>query len=134
VKLTVWRKGEEMSFSLTLGDLADQRERRASRERGGPPSESSDADVGRLGLTIAPSRQAGGEGVVVTEVDPDGVAADHGFRPGDIILEVSGKKVASPADVRDAVRDARKDGKRSVLLRVKSADRMKFVALPIARG
>ena len=44
----------------------------------------------------APAR----EGVVVTEVDPDGLAADHGFQTGDVILEVAGKTVANPADVR----------------------------------
>jgi serine protease Do len=30
VKLTVWRKGEEKSFSLTLGELPKSREARAN--------------------------------------------------------------------------------------------------------
>ncbi len=60
----------------------------------------------RLGLTLAPAGQvagSGSEGVVVTEVDPDGVAAEHGFKTGDVILEVGGKTVARPADVREAI-------------------------------
>jgi serine protease Do len=133
IKLTVWRKGEEKSFALTLGDLSNQREKRASNEDKGSAG-SANVDVGRLGLSLAPGKEAGSEGVVVTDVDPDGVAAERGFKPGDVILEIAGKKVASPVEVRNAVSDARKDGKRSILLRVKSADGTKFVALPLARG
>ena len=53
----------------------------------------------QLGLTLAPAGQvagSGSEGVVVTEVDPDGAAAEHGFETGDVILEVGGKTVATP--------------------------------------
>jgi serine protease Do len=134
VKLTIWRKGEEKSFSLTLGDLSSQREKRASNEDRGSSAGSANVDVARLGLSLASGKEAGSEGVVVTDVDPDGVAADHGFKPGDIILEVAGNKVGSPGDVRNAVQNAHKVGKRSILLRVKSADGTKFVALPLAHG
>ena len=48
------------------------------------------------------------EGVVVTKVDPNGLAAEHGFQTGDIILEVGGKKVSSPADVRTALNERRR--------------------------
>jgi serine protease Do len=37
-------------------------------------------------------------------------------------------------DVRKAVGDARKNGKHAVLMRVRSDDTMKFVAIPIARA
>ena len=59
----------------------------------------SGTDVPQLGLTLAPAGQvagSGSEGVVVTNVDPDGIAAEHGLKTGDVILEVAGKKVASP--------------------------------------
>jgi serine protease Do len=72
--------------------------------------------------------------VVVTNVDPNGVAADHGFQNGDVILEVGGKSVSNPSDVRKAVDEARTGGKRSVLMRVKSGEGTKFVAVPLARA
>ena len=72
--------------------------------------------------------------MVVTEVDPNGVASEHGFKTGDVILEVAGKKVSAPADVSDAVKDAQKDGKRTVLMRVKSGEGTKFVALRLGRA
>jgi serine protease Do len=72
--------------------------------------------------------------VVVTEVDPNGLASEHGFKNGDVILDVNGKKVTTPADVRNAISDAHKNGKRTVLMRLRSDDATKFVAIPIARA
>jgi PDZ domain len=72
---------------------------------------------------------AGEEGVVVTDVDPNGSAADHGLEVGDVILDVGGKAVSNAGDVRKAVREAQTAGKHDVLMRLKSSDRTKFVAL-----
>jgi serine protease Do len=133
VKLSVWRKGEEKSISLKLGELPNSREAKAST----PESKSSSNEVPRLGLTLAPAGQvagSGSDGVVVTNVDPDGVASEHGFKTGDVILEVAGKKVASPSEVRDALSEVHKDGKRSVLMRVKSGEGTKFVALRLGQA
>jgi serine protease Do len=131
-KLSVWRKGEEKSFSIVLGELPRERTARASES-----SDSKGTDVPRLGLTLAPAGQvagSGSEGVVVTQVDPNGIASDQGLQTGDIILEVAGKKVANPADVRSALNAAQKDGKRTVLMRVKSGEATKFVALRLGRA
>jgi serine protease Do len=133
VKLTVWRKGEEKSFSLSLGEVPKSREARAAN----PDSEGTGAGLPKLGMTLAPAEGvagSGSEGVVVTEVDPDGVASEHGLKTGDIILEVGGSKVASVADVRKAMSEAQKNGKRTVLMRVKSDDATKFVAIPFAHA
>jgi serine protease Do len=70
----------------------------------------------------------------VTGVDQSGVASDLGFKTGDVILEVGGKAVNAPADVRKAFTDARTDGKRTVLMRVKSGEGTRFVALPVGRA
>ena len=133
VKLAVWRNGEEKSISLTVGEFPKEREARASMPESGPTG----TDVPKLGLMLAPAGQvagSGSEGVVVTQVDPNGLASEHGFKAGDVILDVGGKKVTSPADVRNAIIDAHKNGKRTVLMRLKSDDAMKFVAIPIARA
>ena len=67
-------------------------------------------------------------------MSPDGPAAEHGFKTGDVILDVAGKTVSSPADVRKALADARGANKRTVLMRVKSDETTRFVALPIGRA
>jgi serine protease Do len=134
VKLTVWRKGEEKNLPVSLGELPNQREARATTPDGSTPNGS---DLPRLGLTLAPAGQvagSGSDGVVVTKVDPSGIASEHGFQTGDVLLEVGGKKVANPADVRSALSEAQKDGKRSVLIRFKSGDAIKLVALRLGRA
>jgi serine protease Do len=128
VRLTVIRRGQEKTFNVTLGELPAQRE--AAPIPGAP--EPRGGSIPQLGLTVAP--KAGTEGVVVTNVDPDGAAAEHGFRTGDVILEVAGRKVGSAGDVRNAVQAAGKSSRRTVLLRVKSGDSTKFVTLPVSRG
>jgi len=132
VKLTVLHKGSEKAVTLTLGELPNAKEARTDSGDG-----DSGADLGKLGLTLAPAARvsgSGSEGVVVTGVDSSGIAADHGFSTGDVILEVAGKSVSTPADVRDVVSSARTDGKRSVLMRVKKGDNTRFVALPLGNG
>jgi serine protease Do len=134
VKLDVWRKGQTKDLSLSLGEMPNQREARATTPDSATPHAG---DIPRLGLTLAPATQvagSGSEGVVVTKVDPNGIGSEHGLQTGDVILEVAGKKVAQPADVRSAVNEAQKDGKRSVLMRVKSGEGTKFVALRLGRA
>jgi serine protease Do len=132
VQLSVLHKGSEKTVSLTLGELPKQQEARANTQ-----DNDGGADMGKLGLTLAPASGvagAGAQGVVVTGVDAAGAAADRGLSTGDVILEVAGKSVASPGDVRKVIADARSTGKRSVLMRVKSGDNTRFVALPVGQG
>jgi len=133
VKLTVLHKGSEKSITLTLGEMPNTKEAKADTNN----QSDNGTDIGKLGLTLAPASRvagAGGEGVVVTGVESSGVAADHGFTTGDVILEVAGKPVSTPADVRNVIANARTDGKHSVLLRVKSGDNTRFVALPVSKA
>jgi serine protease Do len=133
IKLTLLHKGADKAVSLTLGQLPNEREAKADTKKGSSPG----TDVPKLGLTLAPAGQvagSGSEGVVVTNVDPAGVGADHGLKSGDVILDVAGKKVGTPGEVRDAIADAQKDGKRTVLMRVKSNEGTKFVAFRLGQA
>ncbi len=133
VKLTVLHEGTEKTVSLTLGELPNSQEARATPDG----RDGSGVDMGKLGLTLAPAARvagAGSEGVVVTGVDSSGAAAEKGFATGDVILEVAGKAVSTPADVRNALSGARTGGKRTVLLRVKKGENTRFVALPVGNG
>jgi len=135
VKLEIVRDGKSQAFSLTLGELPkEQRQAKANTDEHEQPSGTQ---LPRLGLTLAPADGVAGarkEGVVVTAVEPDGPAANHGFKSGDVILEVGGKAVSSPADVRKALSDARGENKRAVLMRVKSGEQTRFIALPLGRA
>jgi len=130
VKLTVARKGEVKTIEVTLGKMPNQQQAKA--EAG-----TSTDGTPRLGLSLAPAKEVAGsgeQGVAVVQVDPNGPAAERGIKTGDVILEVGGKAVANAADVRKALSDARTAGKNAVLMRVKTADAVRFIALPIAKA
>ncbi len=134
VNLTVLQNGSEKTLTLDLGTLPNTKE-----ARGTPNNDNGNAavEMGKLGLTLAPAarvRGAGDMGVVVTGVDSSGIAAEHGFSQGDVIVSVNGKEVSTPADVRNEIGKARQEGRKNVLMRVKSGDNMRFVPLPIGQG
>jgi serine protease Do len=126
VDLAVVRDGKEQTLSMRLGALPGEKQAKADAGDTVAPSGAS------FGLALAPAssvKGGGGKGVVVTEVDPDGAGAQQGIRQGDVILEIGGKAVAEPSDVKQALDSARKDGRKAVLMRLKSGDQSRFVAL-----
>jgi serine protease Do len=128
-KLGIFRNGEVKTITITLGKLP----RTSAETKAEEQKTSSKTSV--LGLTIAPAKAVtgvGSEGVVITEIDPNGPAAESGLQTGDIIVEVAGHAVNTPADVRKILDEAHTHSKRAVLLRVKRDDAMSFVAVPIA--
>ncbi|MFZ0837758.1 MAG: Do family serine endopeptidase, partial [Xanthobacteraceae bacterium] len=131
--LTIVRGGKEQAIAVPLGEMPKERQAMAGTQDREVPG----ADVPKLGLSLAPANQvagSNGEGVVVTQVDPNGPAAERGFKTGDVILDVGGTTVANPADVKKALSDAKTSGKKTVLMRVKSEAGTRFVALPIGNA
>jgi serine protease Do len=134
VNLAILRDGKQLSLSLTLGELPNQRQASVKPEQTEP---KKGAEVPRLGLTLVPASEhpgSGKEGVVVTDVAPNGIAAEHGFRAGDVIMEVAGRRVDSSGDVSTAITEAQAAGKRTVLLRVKSGEGIRFIAVRLGRA
>jgi len=131
VDITYLRAGAEKTVKLKLGTLPEEREARA----GDDGFSGRGTDLSGLGLDVAPAaevRGAGREGLMVTDLDPSGAAAQKGLRRGDVILEAGGQPVSSRRELASAIDAARKEGRRSVLLRVKSDDGAKFIAVPVA--
>lgn len=137
VKLSLLHKGQEKTVTLTLGELPNTIEAKAKPDDDSDSGATKGTELPKLGLNLAPASSvagAGKDGVVVTSVDPRGPAAERGLKEGDVILEVAGKAVQSPNAVREALADARKENKNSVLMRVRSGDGSRFVALPLDRS
>jgi serine protease Do len=129
VDIAYLRSGAERTVKLKLGTLPDEQEARADDDNSGRGPELSG-----LGIEVLPAsevRGAGKEGIIVTDLDPSGAAAQKGLRRGDVIVEAGGQPVSSSRDLAAALETARKDGRRSVLLRVKSVDGAKFIAVPV---
>jgi serine protease Do len=124
VELTYLHAGAEKTTSVRLAAPPNDAPARLEPARLAEP----DAPLKPLGLTLAPARN-GEAGVAVAQVEPEGAAARQGLRPGDVILEAAGQPVARPADVQGAFAAARKEGRKAVLLRVRSGEAVRFVAL-----
>lgn len=134
VDLTVWRDGGEKTLAMRLGTLPADKEAKAEPRAVDPDSDRT--KLASLGVTLAPASSiagAGKDGVVVSDVDPDGMAAQKGLNVGDVILDVGGKTVSSPSDISSAFDEAKKSGHKAVLLRVKTGDQVRFVALAASK-
>jgi serine protease Do len=132
VKLDVTRNGEAKSLSLTLAQMPNEQQANADTGAAQPTS-----GMPHLGLTVAPASDVsgvGGQGVVVTAIDPNGPAAEQGLQAGNVILDVGGKSVANAGDVRNALTEAKAQGKHQVLMRVKAGAATRFVALPLGNA
>jgi serine protease Do len=126
-KFGILRAGQEKTVTVTLGKLP-----RTSGEARGEEVKPREAPV--LGLILAPASAlagAGAPGVVITEIDPNGHAAESGLQTGDVILDVGRRGVNTPGEVRKFVDEARAQSKKSVLLRVMRGDIVVFAAVPI---
>jgi len=125
VKLALIRNGSPMTIDVTLGTMPADKTANAETPNS---DDNGGSALAKLGLTLRAAH--GQDGVVVAEVDPDGAAADKGLKQGDVILEVAGKSVNRPAEVVAAIDTAKSDGKKSVLVRVKSNDGEHYLTLP----
>ena len=115
VSLQIVRDGRTENVKATLGELSAKREK--SESNGEKRGE------GKFGMGVQPltpdlAEQAGvprsTQGLLVTDLDPSGIAADSGIQEGDVIVRVDGKAVKTVDELKSALE--RKDGKASMVL------------------
>ncbi|WP_136248507.1 DegQ family serine endoprotease [Halomonas borealis] len=100
VAITVLRDGDQQSLDIEVGEWPDGQkaggdEREAAPSRLGVSVQSLD-DAQRRKLSLD-------QGVRVTEVDPGGIAAAAGLRPGDVLVSIGREAVQSPAQLAELV-------------------------------
>ncbi|UCI07825.1 DegQ family serine endoprotease [Mesorhizobium sp. B1-1-8] len=138
--LNVWRNGKVMQISADVGRNTEDVKTASNREGGKPSAEQGLPSLG-LGLTdITPDIRAqlnlanNQRGAVVERVNPDKGASAAGIQPGDVIVAVDRTPVKSARQANQALAEAGKSGKKSVLLLVDRGDQQIFVAVPFAAG
>jgi serine protease Do len=133
IKLDIVRKGEPRSVTVTLAQMPNEQQLARTQNDNAQP----EGRLPHLGLQVAPASEvsgAGEKGVVITAVEPDGPAAEQGLQTGNVILEVAGKPVGNASEMRNALSEAKSQGKHQVLVRVKTGDATRFVALPLGNA
>lgn len=141
-KVDVWRKGKAIQLSADVGRNTDE-VKTSSVGESGKPSAGQPLGVPSLGLglmDITPDiRQQlnladNQRGAVVSRVNPDKAASVAGLQPGDLIVAVDQTPVKNARQANQAIAEAGKSGKKSVLLLVDRGDAQIFVAVPFTAG
>jgi serine protease Do len=127
IEVKVLRAQREQTISVKLGTLPTNQDLAKAAPPGRP---SASPEVAQLGMSIAPSR----EGVLITDVEPGSDAGQKGIRVGDLILEIGGLPVTTPEDVANGIAEANRLQRRAVLMRIKSGNESRFVALQLRRS
>ena len=103
--VTIVRQGRTQDVAVQLANA--KRDSATARARSGEPDSDDDLGIAVEPLTPQLANRLevprDTDGVVITDVDPDGRAADAGLREGDVIRQVDGKAVHSAAELRSAL-------------------------------
>ncbi len=121
VQLSVWRKGQTINVPIKTGELPNEiaQASNALPIQPAPPTQES---VGKFGLQVQELTKDVAErlrlpvqqGVVITDVEDNSIAAAQDIQREDVITEVDGKPVTNVKSFREALSKA--DPKRGVLL------------------
>ena len=135
VKLDIVREGKQRTVEVKLAERPDE------KEQGGrtPTKSGQDKEQGDLlGLSVQDvtpqlARQSqvdpATKGAVVVDVAPDSPAADAGLEPGDVVLEVNRRAVASAAEYKTAVKGVKKGD--TALVRVRRGQATQYVPVRV---
>ncbi len=141
VNVKVFRKGEMVDVTVTLGRLEDG-EQLASAEDGSDQGDAAPVKTAKiLGLTVAELDDEqrtkfeiadSVSGVVITEVDANSQAEERGVVAGDVITEIAQETVASPDDVLKRIDALKKQGRKNALLMLSSkTGELRFITIRI---
>jgi serine protease Do len=126
VDVALFRKGKKLSLSVEIGELAAQTEE---------PIASPTGENEALGLTLeefdesdAPKlKTTRSKGLVITEVDPQGLATRADLQPGDILVSINDTEVNTLSEFKAAMEKT--DLKRGLRLIVESRGMERFAIL-----
>jgi len=138
VPVTVWRKRKETPLHVKVGKLDETEQVSAKEAPKKAPAKDDAPTVSALGLTLANispemkekfSLADDSKGVVVVDVAKDSPAAEKGLKAGDVIVEAAQEEIKSAGQVVGKIDDAKKAGRKSILLLVERQGDLRFVAV-----
>ena len=141
VPVVLWRDRHETTVQASVGELPDDvQQANATTTAPMPRPTDTTMMLSGLGARLSPITDAlrdqyklapDQKGVVVTDVQSDGVAGSRGVKPGDVIVEVAQEPVATPQDVQDRLDKYRKQSRKTVLMLVQNGDGMRWIPVPV---
>ncbi|MFL6542527.1 MAG: trypsin-like peptidase domain-containing protein [Chthoniobacterales bacterium] len=138
VELTLWRKGQTMKIGVPTGELPNEIARASNEQR--PPNQPPAPDTNKFGLQVQEITKdvaerlhlGSAQGVIVTDVAENSIAAAQGIEREDIITEVDNKPVTNVQSFRDSLQKA--DPRKGVLLYLDRKGSKTFAVLKANAG
>lgn len=134
IKLTVFRDGQEQEFVAKLDEFDTQDAKKENEQEENNPANPTKPS-GKLGLDLKPltpdeakrlQLPDGTSGLLVTDADPSGAAAEEGIMRGDVILEVNRQSVTTLDEMQSALD---KSGDRPILLLVARRGQVSYLTV-----
>jgi len=121
VELSIWRKGQTLKIPITTAELPNQVAAAAPNEPN-PVPQPREEDANKFGLQVQELTKDVAtrlklnvqQGVIVTDVADNSIAAAQDIQRQDVITEVDGKMVTNVATFREALNKS--DPRRGILL------------------
>ena len=134
IKLTILRDGQEQQLTAVLDEFDTNAAKKDGETDENNPANPSKTN-GKLGLDLKPvtadeakklQLPDGTKGLLVTDADPNGAAADEGITRGDVILEVNRKPVESLEEMQSALE---KSGDKPILLLISRGGQVTYLTI-----
>ncbi len=123
------RDGKRRKVKTTLARRDPGSSRSAAPTAAVPPLASLGLDLQELTAELAEKLEVSPGGLIVAQVNPNGLAARKSIRPGDVIREVNRSPITSLDELNSAIAQA-DDGK--LLLRITRQEMGRYVVLPLS--
>jgi serine protease Do len=146
VPVVLIRNGKEMTKEVRVAEMPQSEEEQPAEgedDNGdNQPAQPAGSKIAALGIEAGPitpdARQQNAiaedvKGVLVVNVDPNGPAADKGVTPGDVITSINQEEIGKVSELTAKIADAKKAGKKSVLLLVERHGEIRFVAINLTK-
>jgi len=108
VDVVVLREGKRETLKVTVQKRSEQEVEETAGQPPGP-TELKELGIEVSNLTAERAQRLGyklGQGVLITGVDPAGLGAMGGLKPGMLLLQAANRKVTSVAELKDALAKA----------------------------
>lgn len=139
IKLTILRDGKQEELTAKLDEFKTQGVKPDEDSGENNNRQENSEQNGKLGLSLQPlspeiikqlELPTDTKGLVVTEVDPNGAAAEEGITRGDVILEINRKPVSTTEDVQSALTTA---GDKPILLLVTRKGQTIYLTITLSK-
>jgi serine protease Do len=138
VEIVVLRKGERKTLKATIERMEESLPKAPEEEKKKPKKRRKRSSLGLSLAALSPDLRSRYDidsdvnGVVITDIEPESPVMDKEVRTGNVIIEVTHKKVRSPEELAARLDELRKLKRKSALLMLSDGHgELNFVAVSL---